>query len=61
MDSIIKSQCDVCGYSGPVASRHDFNGMPTATTCKVCDPESFEHLARADIDRWLDGDESAIR
>lgn len=61
MDSIIKSQCDVCGYDGPVASRHDFNGMPTATTCKTCDPESFEHLARADIDRWLDGDDSAIR
>lgn len=61
MDSIIKSQCDVCGRSGPVAVRHDFNGMRTAATCKVCDPKVFEHIAQADIDHWLNGGNLAGR
>lgn len=55
---IVNCRCDTCQVQGPVVVLHHY-GAPVLAQCKVCNEHAFEHQARADINLWLDGVNSA--
>lgn len=51
--------CDCCGRHGATAiSKED--GTAIYGVCAGCDRDTFEQVARANIDAWLNGNDNAF-
>jgi hypothetical protein len=56
----IKSDvCDSCGRRGPTALTTQ-NGADIFGICQACDSDTFESVARTQIDSWLAGNDRAF-
>lgn len=54
-DYITTAECDGCGRRNPGVMFHH-HGTPVLFLCATCDHQSFERVARQDIDEWVDHD-----
>jgi len=59
-DHLETTTCDSCHVEDKSVVLHHL-GVPVLALCRRCDPASFERGARADINRWLNGDDNAVR
>jgi hypothetical protein len=53
-DCIARNTCDNCDNESTGVLFHN-NGTPTLFLCRSDAPTNYEHLARIQIDAWLDG------
>lgn len=57
--AIHQDTCDSCGRVGATAVTKE-DGTSIFGVCAGCDRDSFEQVARSNIDSWLAGDDNAF-